>query len=76
MLTNELINNLSSQGWSDSTLLEIDALLTSANGVFEYHNLANIGGGDFRLMYKEKIGVDAKGNSITKMQCKLGKMLK
>jgi len=74
MWTSELINKLSKEFWPDSTLLTVDAFLTASNGIFEYHNLANIGGGDWRLMYKEKIGTDAKGQPITKMQCKIGKI--
>lgn len=72
MIPADILNGLSKEGWSDTTLLEVDRFLAASNGVFEFHNLANIGGGDFRLMYKEKVGVDAKGNPITKMQCKLG----
>lgn len=74
MWTPEVMNNLSREGWPDETLLEVDAFLTSSNGIFQFHNLANIGGGDFRIMYREKIGVDAKGQPITKMQCKLGRI--
>jgi hypothetical protein len=75
-MTPETLNNLSKNGWPDSTLLAVDSFLTSSNGIYQFHNLANIGGGDYRLMYKEKIGVDAKGNPITKMQGRLGKIIK
>jgi hypothetical protein len=50
MLTATQINDLSSKGFTDSTILEVDAFLRENKG--EFRNLADIGGGDFRLMYK------------------------
>lgn len=75
MIPSDILNGLSKEGWPDTTLLEVDRFLVESNGLFQFHNLANIGGGDYRLMYKEKTGVDAKGNPITKMQCKLGRII-
>lgn len=60
-------------GWTEPTLMEIDEFLAT-NGSFSFHNLANIGGGDYRLMYRETTGTDAKGKPIQTMHCKLGRI--
>lgn len=65
------MTKLNNDGWSIPTLLEVNAFLIASNGLYQFHNLADIGGDDYRLMYREQIGLDAKGNPITKMQCKI-----
>ena len=73
MLSVAQTKELSLSGWPDNTLLAVDEFLQS--GVYTFYNLANLGCGDFRLMYREQVGIDAKNNPITKMQCKLGKII-
>ncbi len=73
MLNDKQMEKLLKLGFSETTVLEVDEFLAS-NKAFEFHNLANIGGGDFRLMYREQIGINDKGEPITKMQCKLGQL--
>ena len=69
MLTAKQMKEYLERGFSEKTLLEISAFLES--GSFELYNLVGLGDGDYRLMYREQTGINAKGEPVTKMQCKL-----
>ena len=75
MISVEQTQDLVRLGWPEETLINVDEFLEASNGIFQFHNLANIGAGEFRLMYREQKGIDEKGKPITKMQCKLGRII-
>ena len=63
MLTEKQVKDLTEKGWNEKTIFEVDSFLNE--GGFSYHNLADIGGNDFRLMYKDK---------NNKIQCRLSRI--
>lgn len=72
MLTPKQIDALSKLGWNDATILEVDAFLDAEQGAF--YNLADIGGGDYRLMYRIPTDKIEKGEVVMKMECKLARI--
>ena len=64
MLNPKQIDLLLAAGFSKENVAEVYKFLS--DGKFEFHNLANIGGGDYRLMYRDE---------NKKMQCLIGKII-